>query len=861
MARRVNWRKIGLVDVDALRSNGDMGPLQELLENVTFCDIYTEDLEGVDLNFIKLFRLAQLMLEHILHKQEDLLHQLQAREQEVAHLTEEAAAAHTRYQEEHKQHKTVKRTLKALQSSVGATQQGNATCQFCGKIFATRPFLVAHMQRRHAEYGPFPLIDPSAEDENRPRGRDNETHSAAATNKALQELQEQVRTLHEALARQRDEAARQLQQQLLNTTVAQQSLHQPSSTDTATKDRLTELERQLRDVQQEHGRQLQCVYHGPMFSNPSSCPAQLFSLPHGHCRQVARDQERAADERVRNLQRQHQDATLLASVASPRHRRTVATEQVDESSDSDDNRRHTAGRSAKAADQQLQQQVAALQQQLLNQQSQFQQQLERQAAQTQAVLQQARAPTEAHERGSSSELTQTLLQQQQQLASNLNASHRQREQELQTQLREQQRQLTTMQRSLARAQSQSFLSPDAPIAASRGMHRSRTSPNLPAVVAEPTTPARGDRNKSPSEKPRRPPPPADVRGSTPSKDREPRRARSRSASAGVQRTRSVSPPKRGRADDRQGRSRQRDATPSRDRPRMTMSLPRMRLPSFLKGLRRRTASTTDVGRREREEQERQATTYLDDVDWVSREKVFEARHAVVGNIEQRMALPKDQNAMKRSDFEYRLEGLPEPMGNRAEIRNDILRDLDEFVRATYEPTIVPTTLAAPAVLRLSPVPASHSEPRDTVAPIIVQPEPESASTPRANSGGSWGVEDDDQDIDDAQTVTRPPSTMPATLVVPNTKADLPSDDYEWDSSDVSALSDPPVDHVLVPANTGSTPAASRIQATTVAAAPAASASKTPGRTTKPPVHVLAQIFPGCSQRHKFGISFSTRDNE
>ena len=33
--------------------------------NVTFCDIHTEQLNGVDQNFIKLFEIAQLMLEWV----------------------------------------------------------------------------------------------------------------------------------------------------------------------------------------------------------------------------------------------------------------------------------------------------------------------------------------------------------------------------------------------------------------------------------------------------------------------------------------------------------------------------------------------------------------------------------------------------------------------------------------------------------------------------------------------------------------------------------------------------------------------------------------------------------------------------
>ncbi len=50
----------------------DVACLQRNLTNITFCDIESEDLASTDPNFIKLFRLAQLMLEYVLHSQDYL---------------------------------------------------------------------------------------------------------------------------------------------------------------------------------------------------------------------------------------------------------------------------------------------------------------------------------------------------------------------------------------------------------------------------------------------------------------------------------------------------------------------------------------------------------------------------------------------------------------------------------------------------------------------------------------------------------------------------------------------------------------------------------------------------------------------
>lgn len=61
------------LDVSLVAQLGDVAALQPLLHNIAFCDITTEDLRGVDSNFVKVFQLAQLMLEYVLSSQEELL--------------------------------------------------------------------------------------------------------------------------------------------------------------------------------------------------------------------------------------------------------------------------------------------------------------------------------------------------------------------------------------------------------------------------------------------------------------------------------------------------------------------------------------------------------------------------------------------------------------------------------------------------------------------------------------------------------------------------------------------------------------------------------------------------------------------
>lgn len=43
--------------------------LKKSLQNVTFCDIETEDLRYIDPNIVKLFQTSQLIVEYLLHSQ------------------------------------------------------------------------------------------------------------------------------------------------------------------------------------------------------------------------------------------------------------------------------------------------------------------------------------------------------------------------------------------------------------------------------------------------------------------------------------------------------------------------------------------------------------------------------------------------------------------------------------------------------------------------------------------------------------------------------------------------------------------------------------------------------------------------
>lgn len=83
----MDWRRINAVDVDLVVSQLDVDALQEHISTVTFCSLDGERCQRcqspVDPALIKLFRLAQLTVEWLLHCQEFLTLNLRAAEERL----------------------------------------------------------------------------------------------------------------------------------------------------------------------------------------------------------------------------------------------------------------------------------------------------------------------------------------------------------------------------------------------------------------------------------------------------------------------------------------------------------------------------------------------------------------------------------------------------------------------------------------------------------------------------------------------------------------------------------------------------------------------------------------------------------
>ncbi|KAI8921456.1 Iguana/Dzip1-like DAZ-interacting protein N-terminal-domain-containing protein [Entophlyctis helioformis] len=167
---RLNWRMLAAIDADRVMRDVDVPALQEIMENVTFCDIDAEDLRYIDPNFVKLFRLAQMMIEYLLHSQDYLADQRAELRQELDELrlihrqdTESIEALTADSDAAKKELRTLRKTLYAYQLVAklpGGISQNTSSqavyhrCMHCPKVFSSQQYLDAHLQRRHSEHVP-----------------------------------------------------------------------------------------------------------------------------------------------------------------------------------------------------------------------------------------------------------------------------------------------------------------------------------------------------------------------------------------------------------------------------------------------------------------------------------------------------------------------------------------------------------------------------------------------------------------------------------------------------------------------------------------------------------------------------------
>ncbi|CAN7985344.1 unnamed protein product, partial [Ixodes hexagonus] len=168
-SQKIDWRKIASVDVDKVAREVDVETLQNNVAHLTFCDIDNE-LDGclVDTNFLKLFKLAQLCIEYLMHSQELLLQSLGDVESQLAEtslsLEEERKfrlcdqEAIRQLQRENRKRKRIIENQQLEMLKGDKLTATGAPCPYCQKVFLSLPYLQAHVVRRHPDR-PAPTED------------------------------------------------------------------------------------------------------------------------------------------------------------------------------------------------------------------------------------------------------------------------------------------------------------------------------------------------------------------------------------------------------------------------------------------------------------------------------------------------------------------------------------------------------------------------------------------------------------------------------------------------------------------------------------------------------------------------------
>ncbi|GBG33764.1 Zinc finger protein DZIP1L [Hondaea fermentalgiana] len=211
---KLNVRRLARLDLMQIVEKVDVGALQEMLENIAFCNLKVGDLQGLsDQNIVKAFRVAQLIIEYLLNLENALFAQVDAARADARDASADAnqlaedngvlADENDRLRKEIRQKRkalatfeyvltvhgpggasmkeTLAKALAGTRAGAGLDAPGleASVCGTCGKTFSSREFLRRHCARRKHTFMP-------EEAENLEPNRANE----ASTEDALEKMQQ-----------------------------------------------------------------------------------------------------------------------------------------------------------------------------------------------------------------------------------------------------------------------------------------------------------------------------------------------------------------------------------------------------------------------------------------------------------------------------------------------------------------------------------------------------------------------------------------------------------------------------------------------------------------------------------------------
>ncbi|KYO36066.1 zinc finger protein DZIP1L isoform B [Alligator mississippiensis] len=158
----IDWRRFSAIDVERVARELDMTTLQESINSVTFCNLDSEKCpycqQPVDPVLLKVFKMAQLTIEYLLHSQEYLSASLALQEEQLQSAMEKIKLTKQEVEKQAEEMRGVKEESRRRKKMIATQQlllQAGANnyhkCHLCDKAFMNYSFLQAHVQRRHVE--------------------------------------------------------------------------------------------------------------------------------------------------------------------------------------------------------------------------------------------------------------------------------------------------------------------------------------------------------------------------------------------------------------------------------------------------------------------------------------------------------------------------------------------------------------------------------------------------------------------------------------------------------------------------------------------------------------------------------------
>ncbi|XP_018402622.1 PREDICTED: zinc finger protein DZIP1 [Cyphomyrmex costatus] len=153
---RVDWNRIGAIDIDRVIRERDFSSIDQNINNVIdYCLESEYDVKILDPSFVKLFRLAQLSVEYLLYCKQYLDHsviilkdELRQKIEQNINMKKEIAALEDTVKNL-KERSKEKRKL--IETSIGEISNGEVyKCPHCPKTFVRAIFVNAHIARKHS---------------------------------------------------------------------------------------------------------------------------------------------------------------------------------------------------------------------------------------------------------------------------------------------------------------------------------------------------------------------------------------------------------------------------------------------------------------------------------------------------------------------------------------------------------------------------------------------------------------------------------------------------------------------------------------------------------------------------------------